>query len=86
MAASLCQGAVHAWQGTYPGHDARPPDPDARGLDRLSEDNCTVDGTLIEANASRKSGKKKQDGQQDLPPPPWDDPGDSDGRTTRHSG
>jgi len=46
----------------------------ARGLDLLSDEHFTVDGTLIEANASLKSFKQKpQDG--DPPPTPPDDPG-----------
>lgn len=46
----------------------------ARGLNLLSDEHFTVDGTLIEANASLKSFKKKpQEG--DPPPPPPDDPG-----------
>ncbi len=46
----------------------------ARGLDLLSDEHFTVDGTLIEANASLKSFKQKpEDG--DPPAPPPDDPG-----------
>ena len=46
----------------------------ARGLDLLSSEHFAVDGTLIEANASRKSFKRKgRDG--DPPAPPPDDPG-----------
>lgn len=46
----------------------------ARGLDLLSDEHFTVDGTLIEANASLKSFRKKpEDG--DPPAPPPDDPG-----------
>lgn len=45
-----------------------------RGLDLLSDEHFTVDGTLLEANASLKSFKKKpEDG--DPPPAPPDDPG-----------
>jgi hypothetical protein len=46
----------------------------ARGLDLLSDEHFTVDGTLIEANASLKSFKK-QDQDADPPPSPPDDPG-----------
>jgi len=46
----------------------------ARGLNLLSDEHFTVDGTLIEANASLKSFKKK-DRDGDPPAPPPDDPG-----------
>lgn len=46
----------------------------ARRLDLLSDEHFTVDGTLIEANASLKSFKKKP-GEGDPPPAPPDDPG-----------
>jgi transposase len=46
----------------------------ARGLDLLSDEHFSVDGTLIEANASLKSFRKKPD-DGDPPPPPPDDPG-----------
>ena len=46
----------------------------ARGLDLLSDEHFTVDGTLIEANASLKSFKKL-DQEGDPPPSPPDDPG-----------
>ena len=46
----------------------------ARGLDLLSDEHFSVDGTLIEANASLKSFKKKPT-DDDPPPTPPDDPG-----------
>ncbi len=46
----------------------------ARGLDLLSDEHFSVDGTLIEANASPKSFKKKPK-DDDPPPTPPDDPG-----------
>lgn len=46
----------------------------ARGLGLLSDEHFTVDGTLIEANASLKSFKKKRE-DGDPPAPPPDDPG-----------
>jgi transposase len=46
----------------------------ARGQDLLSDEHFSVDGTLLEANASLKSFKKQpEDG--DPPPAPPDDPG-----------
>ena len=46
----------------------------ANGLGLLSDEHFTVDGTLIEANASLKSFKRKRKDDAPPPPPP-DDPG-----------
>ena len=41
---------------------------EARGLDLMSDEHFTVDGTLLEACASLKSFKKKMDGEEKSPP------------------
>ena len=47
----------------------------ARGLDLLSDEHFSVDGTLIEANASLKSFKQRDHDDGDPPASPPDDPG-----------